>query len=139
MADPRNSRRVAPLALDCYLAIGYIPVIFAFWMIVSCRLRILEFDLQSAGRLSTERYWAPPVFDPHPGVSEVELQEEFEEILEKAVRRQMIADVPVGVLLSGGVDSSLVLQWRLAKAQNSKPLRPDFWAAQEWTRPSTPA
>lgn len=109
MADPKNSRRVAPLALDCYLANGYIPGDLC--ILEDCRklppAHFLEFDLNT-GQLSTERYWTPPVFDSHEEVSEEGLREEFEELIEKAVRRQMIADVPVGVLLSGGVDSSLI-------------------------------
>jgi asparagine synthase (glutamine-hydrolysing) len=41
-------------------------------------------------------------------VDEAALLFELEQILEDAVRRQLVADVPVGVLLSGGVDSSLI-------------------------------
>jgi asparagine synthase (glutamine-hydrolysing) len=57
------------------------------------------------------RYWQLPEMcaDATCGdTDEVQLLEELETLLEDAVRRQLVADVPLGVLLSGGVDSSLV-------------------------------
>jgi asparagine synthase (glutamine-hydrolysing) len=59
------------------------------------------------GEAKVWRYWqAPP--PPKQSESALDLVTELERLLEEAVRRQMMADVPVGVLLSGGVDSSLV-------------------------------
>jgi asparagine synthase (glutamine-hydrolysing) len=55
------------------------------------------------------RYWRlpdPPSPDAHASADE--LTDELEVLLEDAVRRQLLADVPVGILLSGGIDSSLV-------------------------------
>jgi asparagine synthase (glutamine-hydrolysing) len=70
----------------------------------------LLFDLQK-GTPKVWRYWQPPELKSHAvagPVDEVGLLDELESLLEDAVRRQLVADVPVGVLLSGGVDSSLV-------------------------------
>src|SRR5439155_17597118 len=53
-----------------------------------------------------DRYWAPPVSD-HKAIVPDEF--ELEHLLEEAVRRQMISDVPIGVFLSGGIDSSLLV------------------------------
>jgi len=53
------------------------------------------------------RYWSLPE-PPSSIASADELLSEFESLLEDSVCRQMIADVPVGILLSGGIDSSLV-------------------------------
>ncbi|MFZ2058887.1 MAG: asparagine synthase (glutamine-hydrolyzing) [Acidimicrobiales bacterium] len=59
------------------------------------------------GRTTMTRYWAPEV-NPEFSSSrtDAEYAEEFEELFERVIRRHMIADVPVGVSLSGGLDSS---------------------------------
>ncbi|MGC4961882.1 N-acetylglutaminylglutamine amidotransferase [Gordonia sp. DT101] len=63
------------------------------------------------GRSTERRYWAP-TFSPHPergDWDESRWQHELLDSLRTSVRRRMVADVPVGVLLSGGIDSSLVV------------------------------
>lgn len=60
----------------------------------------------SGGHVAIERYWEPPAVDPRIGLDEA--VERFRELFEAAVHKQLVADVPVGVLLSGGVDSSTV-------------------------------
>ncbi len=70
-------------------------------------IRIVEED----GRSNEHSFWDPP-FGPgegDAGRSEAEWQEMLLESLRAAVKRRMVADVPVGVLLSGGVDSSLIV------------------------------
>ena len=70
----------------------------------------LLFDLQT-GTARVWRYWQLPELESAittEPVDEVALLDELESLLEDAVRWQLVADVPVGVLLSGGVDSSLV-------------------------------
>lgn len=63
------------------------------------------------GRSTERRYWEP-VFAPDPSRADwdaVRWQDELMDSLRTSVRRRMVADVPVGVLLSGGIDSSLVV------------------------------
>lgn len=70
-------------------------------------IRIYEAD----GRFEERRYW-DPAYRRSPGDSAVSREEWGERLLSAlrlAVKRRMIADVPVGVLLSGGVDSSLIV------------------------------
>jgi len=61
------------------------------------------------GRRRERVYWNPPHTRPPHERSEQEWQEGLLEALRVAVRRRMVADVPVGVLLSGGLDSSLIV------------------------------
>jgi asparagine synthase (glutamine-hydrolysing) len=59
--------------------------------------------------ISISPYWTLPIGDRVRKVDEEEATERFGELFEASVRRRLIADVPVGVLLSGGVDSSAVV------------------------------
>lgn len=111
LANPALPRRIDPAALDCYLSMGYVPgglcMLQGFNKLPPAHA--LMFDLQT-GKAKVWHYWQPPELEtaaPGP-VDEAALLDELESLLEAAVRRQMVADVPVGVLLSGGVDSSLI-------------------------------
>ena len=53
-----------------------------------------------------ERYWTPPLADDTLKPPD---EYELEELLDRAVERQMISDVPIGAFLSGGIDSSLLV------------------------------
>ena len=70
-------------------------------------IRVIEPD----GSRIDKVYWAPP-YERDPalaGLSSPDWRDEVLEALRVAVRRRMVADVPVGVLLSGGVDSSMIV------------------------------
>lgn len=59
------------------------------------------------GTAIVRRYWTPPLPDGgEPG--EAEAADQLDHALRQAVRRQVVADVPLGVFLSGGLDSSLI-------------------------------
>jgi asparagine synthase (glutamine-hydrolysing) len=61
----------------------------------------------SASKIQTREYWRPPVpSDKQPSFSEA--LEETERLFLSAVEKRLFADVPIGALLSGGIDSSLV-------------------------------
>lgn len=124
LADPALPRRINPESLDCYLAMGYVPgdrcVLEGFNKLPPAHA--MCFDLQ-AGDLRVWRYWQLPELDPAAAqelVDETALLDELETLLEDAVRHQLVADVPVGVLLSGGVDSSLVTAMAVRAAPHVK-------------------
>jgi asparagine synthase (glutamine-hydrolysing) len=111
MADPTFDRSIDRDALDSYLANGYVAG-------ETCIVRgarklppahALVFDLRQ-GSVRQWRYWYLPDAPAHDGgpAHDGEIVDELEALLADAVRKQLVADVPVGVLLSGGVDSSLV-------------------------------
>jgi asparagine synthase (glutamine-hydrolysing) len=124
MADPSLPRRVDAEALDCYLAMGFVPG--ERCMLQGVRklppAHALVFDLEGE-QLRTWRYWqlpeAPADMDAGVGQEKL-LLDELEALLEDSVRRQLVADVPVGILLSGGVDSSLVTAMAVRAASRVK-------------------
>ncbi len=67
---------------------------------------ILEF---SNGQIRTRKYWELPAHGVYEPRSEEECLEEMEHRLTEAVRARLISDVPLGALLSGGVDSSTMV------------------------------
>jgi asparagine synthase (glutamine-hydrolysing) len=73
---------------------------------------VLEWS--EGGQLKSREYWAPPAADTESKVSFDEAVEEAERLFVRAVEMRLQADVPVGALLSGGVDSSLVC-WAVAR------------------------
>jgi asparagine synthase (glutamine-hydrolysing) len=79
---------------------------------------LLEF---ANGRTSIRRYWDLPTYGTAGPKSEEEYLEELEHQLDEAVRIRMISDVPLGALLSGGVDSSMIVA--LMARANSRPVK----------------
>jgi len=61
------------------------------------------------GEIEIRRYWDIPAYGNNPPKSEEECLRELEDRLLEAVRIRLISDVPLGALLSGGVDSSIVV------------------------------
>lgn len=105
---PGVSRGVDAAAVRKYFAYGYVPGPRA--MTEGARKlpggHSLSFDVRS-GDLRVWRYWD---YQPEP-LAEAKPEvwcEELRALLAAAVRRRMVADVPLGVFLSGGIDSSLV-------------------------------
>jgi asparagine synthase (glutamine-hydrolysing) len=112
MADRALPRKIDPEAMDCYLTMGFVPrdrcILQGFNKLPAAHA--LTFKLVS-GQLRVWRYWslpAPVAVVRADGASDRALVDELEMLLQDSVRRQLVADVPVGVLLSGGLDSSLV-------------------------------
>jgi len=65
--------------------------------------------LTGDGKLSTHQYWRIPSSSPLNEIEESEAVDLVFNQLEKAVKSRLVADVPVGAYLSGGVDSSLIV------------------------------
>jgi asparagine synthase (glutamine-hydrolysing) len=108
LAHPDVPRGINALAMRKYFAYGYVPAPLA--MTEGARKlpggHSLSLDLAS-GELRIWRYWD---YQPAPeeGGSFAGRCEELRDLLAAAVQRRLVADVPVGVFLSGGIDSSLV-------------------------------
>jgi asparagine synthase (glutamine-hydrolysing) len=109
---PGVGRSIDPTALRKFFAYGYFPAPFALYA-GSRKLpggHHLTFDLDS-GTIAIKRYWRFTI-EPDESLGkrgEDVLVEELRALLSDAVRRRLISDVPLGLFLSGGVDSSAVL------------------------------
>jgi len=104
-------------ALDDYLTNFYVPGPRSIFGDVKVLLpgHYLTFD----GTIDTRRHWQCDFVHPEEGIGMSSWIERLEADLERAVRRRLVSDVPVGVLLSGGVDSGLVTAFA-AKAGPTK-------------------
>jgi asparagine synthase (glutamine-hydrolysing) len=109
LAHPLMRRRVDPAALDAYLAWGYVPDSHAILAGVE-KLRAGHFLLLEHGRpVPAQRRWWDISFADRARGSEADLSAELVHLLREAVQSRMVADVPLGAFLSGGVDSSSVV------------------------------
>lgn len=102
---------VSRRSLQKYFAYGYIPSPLSLYSEISklpagCSL---EFSLAD-GALRTHRYWQFTLepMEARPAGVEERWADELRHLLERAVSRRLVSDVPLGVFLSGGVDSSAV-------------------------------
>ncbi len=93
-------------ALMRYLAYQYVPCPHTMFKEV-VQLQPAHGFLLENSQFTTFRYWELPVCSSEP-VDEKEACEELERLMRRAVQSRMISDVPLGVFLSGGIDSSIV-------------------------------
>jgi asparagine synthase (glutamine-hydrolysing) len=73
------------------------------------------------GEVKIRQYWDLPKYGTHSPVSEKECLDELERRLDEAVRIRLISEVPLGALLSGGVDSSIIVA--LMARTSGKPVK----------------
>jgi asparagine synthase (glutamine-hydrolysing) len=121
LADPGVERELDRDALMLYLAFNYVPAPLTMFKGIrklepGCSL-VLE-----GGRLAISRYWSPP--PPDNTESEIAaggFRPHLIDALSRAVGGCMIADVPLGAFLSGGIDSGIVVA--LMARQSQRPVQ----------------
>ncbi|TMQ25759.1 MAG: asparagine synthase (glutamine-hydrolyzing) [Candidatus Rokuibacteriota bacterium] len=96
-------------SLSLYLSLLYVPAPHTIYREIR-KLEAGHVMVWQDGRLTDRRYWnlaqtRPPARPPRAAA----VSEELLALLTDAVRRQLVADVPLGVFLSGGLDSSTVV------------------------------
>ncbi len=109
LADPHFPRELNLDELDHYLTYGYTSTDST---ILKSTYKLspghaMVFSLKNR-KTKLWRYWSIPKSIPNPNVSAEDLVRQIESILSSAISRQLISDVPIGILLSGGLDSSLI-------------------------------
>jgi len=112
LQHPRLAREIDWTALDDYLTYGYVPTpktaFKGIWKLPPAHFLTLKLGSDGRAQVHTERYWQLE-YEPKLRIGEEEAAEGLLKVLTEAVRLRMIADVPLGALLSGGIDSSIVV------------------------------
>lgn len=104
LAHPGVERSVDLGALDLYLTLGYIPSPLTIFSQIK-KLPPAHYLICRGGQLSLKRYWELRYTPKARFISEDECCDRLKEIFEEATRLRLVSDVPLGALLSGGVDS----------------------------------
>lgn len=94
-------------AIDQYLSLQYIPEPLTAYQGIY-KLPAAHYLTWQSGELKIERYWDFS-YEPKHEASEAELIDELRQIARDAVTMRLISEVPLGVHLSGGIDSSIVV------------------------------
>jgi asparagine synthase (glutamine-hydrolysing) len=122
LAGLREDPELDPATVHAYFQLGYVPgpgtiVAGVEQLPIASTLRwsIGEPDEQP------RRYWQPPLECERLPVSMDEIVADAELVLREAIRGRMLSDVPLGVFLSGGIDSTIVA--RLAAEESSTRLK----------------
>ncbi|MGA8509759.1 MAG: asparagine synthase (glutamine-hydrolyzing) [Candidatus Sulfotelmatobacter sp.] len=100
--------KVNPEGLLQYFYFGYIPDPHTAFQGIH-KLPAGHLMEHCKGEVKIREYWDLPKYGTHPAMSEEECLQELERQLEEVVRIRLISDVPLGALLSGGVDSSIIV------------------------------
>lgn len=106
---PEVKRVLSPEGLACYLSLNYVP---CPWTLIS--------DIQKVppgqwlewrdGKVKTQTYWQLPYGNARK-VSINEATEELDQLLTQSVHEHLLSDVPLGIWLSGGIDSTSILHY----------------------------
>lgn len=112
LADPDVRPEVAPEMIDRFLTFLYVPGNETLLQNVH-KLAPGSYLLARDGKTEVREYWNLH-FSPK-SLTEAQAKEELLALFEEAVRLHMISDVPVGFLLSGGVDSTAMLGFAVGK------------------------
>ena len=108
LAHPAVTRELDPEALEIYFRLGYIPEEFSILRGIR-KLRPGHVLTFRDNEVMTHEFWQLPGAELEPVSLDLnEALGQLDELLAESVRLRLVADVPVGVFLSGGTDSSLV-------------------------------
>lgn len=112
LADPEVQPEVVPELIDRFLTFYYLPGEDTLLRNIH-KLAPGSYLVAQNGKVSIHQYWnlrfAPTT------LSEPQAERQLLDLLEESVRLHMISDVPVGFLLSGGVDSTAMLSFAMGK------------------------
>ena len=109
LAHPEIPRELSLAGLDCYLALNYVPCPFTLVEGIE-KLPPGSWLEWRDGSIRSASYWQIPPQNPRP-ISMGAALEELDALLKQSVSEHLLSDVPLGVWLSGGMDSSTILHY----------------------------
>jgi asparagine synthase (glutamine-hydrolysing) len=107
LEDKSISRELNPIALDYYLSFLYIPAPLSVLKSIKKLMPGHSLSLKN-GSLDIRRYWRLDFLTQHTR-SDSSLRESMFDVLTETMKTHLVSDVPLGVFLSGGIDSSLIV------------------------------
>jgi asparagine synthase (glutamine-hydrolysing) len=119
LIHPEIERRLSLDGLDCYLSLNYVP---CPWTLVQGieKLPPGQWMEWRDGKVSSDSYWRLPVGTVRDWTLE-SAREELDTLLRQSIREHLLSDVPLGMWLSGGIDSSTILHY--AAMESRAPLK----------------
>ena len=118
LTHPKARRELDSLAMQKYLSLEYVPSPHSIFKGIS-KLPPAHYMVVEGGQIKIERYWLPDIKTEK--ISENEAQEELIRLLKRSIELRLISEVPLGVFLSGGIDSSCIAA--LASQFSSSPVK----------------
>jgi asparagine synthase (glutamine-hydrolysing) len=120
LAHPTVKTSLNLQALRQYLSFDYVPAPLSIYEGIQKLPAAHQLTLED-GRITVKPYWRLSYKTREPQPSENEAAEHLQKLLADSVRMRLVSDVPLGVLLSGGVDSSTIAA--LAVRASSEPVK----------------
>ncbi|HWY58595.1 MAG TPA: asparagine synthase (glutamine-hydrolyzing) [Terriglobales bacterium] len=119
LIHPEIERRLSLEGLDCYLSLNYVP---CPWTLVDGieKLSPGQWVEWRDGKISSQSYWRLPLGIVRDWTLE-SAREELDALLRQSMREHLVSDVPLGMWLSGGIDSSTILHY--AATESRTPLK----------------
>lgn len=114
LAHPEVTIAINPRALNAYFALDYVPTPLSIYGGIN-KLEPGMFLVYEAGQTRKEKFWNPDFCETPISFSDALV--ELDRHLTKATEKRLVADVPVGIFLSGGLDSSTIAHYA-AKARH---------------------
>ena len=117
LVHPEIERHLSMEGLECYLSLNYVP---SPWTLIEGIKKVApgEWIEWLDGKITREIYWTLPYASPRH-ISVEDATHQLDGLLEDSIREQLVADVPLGIWLSGGLDSTTILHYA-AKAFTSR-------------------
>src|SRR3989338_1129729 len=109
LKHPSSIREIDLIAVSKYLSYEYVPTPFSIFKGIKKLEAGSSLSVSLEGEIKTGRYWDLSIGQKNFFKNPKDIEARMLELLKESVRKRLVADVPLGVFLSGGIDSSSVV------------------------------